>query len=133
MLFQCLPHANHVHSSHHEWVSFECHYFVSRSMVISRMLTLVGAAEVERWLGLWLVQEALETVKEHVANVMGPSSMAYSNTRLKMSKLQAAQVQLLALHFLSTPSQHCTIESPAGPTCRPQSPPATTTCRKLVP
>ncbi len=38
------------------------------------------------------LQEALDTVKEHVGNVMGPSSMAYSNTRLKMSKLQAAQV-----------------------------------------
>lgn len=39
-------------------------------------------------------REALETVKEHVKTVMGPASMAHSNTILKMSKLQAAQVIL---------------------------------------
>lgn len=37
-------------------------------------------------------REALEVVKEHVKNVMGPAAIAYSNTMLKMSKLQAAQV-----------------------------------------
>ena len=40
-------------------------------------------------------KEALETVKEHVRNVMGPASIAYSHTMLKMSKLQAAQVPFL--------------------------------------
>lgn len=37
-------------------------------------------------------REALEVVKDHVKNVMGPAAIAYSNTILKMSKLQAAQV-----------------------------------------
>ncbi len=37
-------------------------------------------------------REALDVVKDHVKNVMGPASIAYSNTILKMSKLQAAQV-----------------------------------------
>ena len=37
-------------------------------------------------------REALEVVKDHVKNVMGPAAIAYSNTVLKMSKLQAAQV-----------------------------------------
>ena len=32
-------------------------------------------------------------VKDHVKNVMGPAAAAYANTMLKMSKLQAAQVQ----------------------------------------
>ena len=33
-------------------------------------------------------KEALELVREHVLGVMGPASMAYSNTTIKMSKLQ---------------------------------------------
>lgn len=32
-------------------------------------------------------------VKEHVLAVLGPASMAFSNTMIKMSKLQAAQVR----------------------------------------
>lgn len=31
-------------------------------------------------------------VKEHVLSILGPASMAYGNTLVKMSKLQAAQV-----------------------------------------
>lgn len=38
-------------------------------------------------------REALDMVKEHVKNVMGPSAAGYANTLLKMSKLQAAQVR----------------------------------------
>jgi len=37
-------------------------------------------------------REALDMVKDHVKNVMGPAAAAYANTMLKMSKLQAAQV-----------------------------------------
>ncbi len=33
-------------------------------------------------------KEALELVREHVLGVMGPASMAYSNTMIKMAKLQ---------------------------------------------
>lgn len=31
-------------------------------------------------------------VKEHVLSILGPASMAYGSTLVKMSKLQAAQV-----------------------------------------
>ena len=33
-------------------------------------------------------KEALELVREHVLGVMGPASMAYSNSMIKMAKLQ---------------------------------------------
>ena len=33
-------------------------------------------------------QEALVLVREHVLGVMGPASMAYSNSMIKMAKLQ---------------------------------------------
>jgi hypothetical protein len=46
-------------------------------------------------------REALEVVKDHVKNVMGPAAIAYSNTVLKMSKLQAAQV------WRATPALQC--------------------------
>jgi len=39
-------------------------------------------------------REAIDMVKEHVLAVLGPASMAFSNTMIKMSKLQAAQVRL---------------------------------------
>jgi hypothetical protein len=44
-------------------------------------------------------REALEVVKDHVKNVMGPAAIAYSNTVLKMSKLQAAQVYATSIMF----------------------------------
>jgi antitoxin component HigA of HigAB toxin-antitoxin module len=44
-------------------------------------------------------REALDVVKDHVKNVMGPASIAYSNTILKMSKLQAAQVYATSIMF----------------------------------
>ena len=37
-------------------------------------------------------KEALEHVREHVRQCLGPASSAFSNTMLKMSKLQGAQV-----------------------------------------
>lgn len=37
-------------------------------------------------------REALDMVKEHVLGVLGPASMAYAATKIKMSALQAAQV-----------------------------------------
>ncbi|KAK9820618.1 hypothetical protein WJX72_012335 [[Myrmecia] bisecta] len=44
-------------------------------------------------------KEALEMVKEHVRNIMGPASVAYSNSMIKMSKLQAAQVYAASIMF----------------------------------
>jgi hypothetical protein len=38
-------------------------------------------------------KEALEMVKEHVLAILGPASVAYADTRVKMSKLQAAQAR----------------------------------------
>ena len=38
-------------------------------------------------------REAIDMVKEHVLAVLGPASMAFANTMIKMSKLQAAQVR----------------------------------------
>ena len=37
-------------------------------------------------------REAIDMVKEHVLAVLGPASVAFSNTQIRMSKLQAAQV-----------------------------------------
>ena len=37
-------------------------------------------------------KEALELVREHVLGVMGPASMAYSNTTIKKSKLQVRYI-----------------------------------------
>ncbi len=45
-------------------------------------------------------REALDMVKDHVKNVMGPAAAAYGQTMLKMSKLQAAQVR-------SSQGAHC--------------------------
>ena len=36
-------------------------------------------------------KEALDLVREHVLGVMGSAGMAYSNTMLKMSKLQVSR------------------------------------------
>ena len=44
-------------------------------------------------------KEALDMVKEHVLSVLGPASMALANTRIKMSKLQAAQVYAASIMF----------------------------------
>ena len=44
-------------------------------------------------------KEALEMVKEHVLSILGPASMAYANTPIKMSKLQAAQVYAASIMF----------------------------------
>lgn len=44
-------------------------------------------------------KEALEMVKEHVLAILGPASMAYADTRVKMSKLQAAQVYAASIMF----------------------------------
>ncbi|GAB4818218.1 hypothetical protein N2152v2_005264 [Parachlorella kessleri] len=44
-------------------------------------------------------QEALAMVKEHVLSILGPASMAYANTLVKMSKLQAAQVYAASIMF----------------------------------
>lgn len=38
-------------------------------------------------------KEALEHVREHVKSCLGPAAGAFSNTMLKMSKLQGAQVR----------------------------------------
>lgn len=44
-------------------------------------------------------RDAVELVKEHVLSVLGPASMAFSNTMIKMSKLQGAQVYAASLMF----------------------------------
>ena len=44
-------------------------------------------------------KEALDMVKEHVLSVLGPASMAFADTRIKMSKLQAAQVYAASIMF----------------------------------
>lgn len=44
-------------------------------------------------------RDAVELVKEHVLSVLGPASMAFSNTMIKMSQLQAAQVYAASLMF----------------------------------
>ena len=45
-------------------------------------------------------REALDMVKEHVLAILGPASVAFSNTLIKMSKLQAAQVCAAAATML---------------------------------
>lgn len=37
-------------------------------------------------------KEALDMVRDHVRSIMGPATVAFPNTMLQMSKLQAAQV-----------------------------------------
>lgn len=44
-------------------------------------------------------REALEMVKEHMLGAMGPASMAFADTVIKMSKLQAAQVYAASIMF----------------------------------
>jgi hypothetical protein len=44
-------------------------------------------------------REALQLVKEHVLAVLGPASMAVSNSVVKMSKLQAAQLYAASIMF----------------------------------
>ncbi|KAL3131693.1 hypothetical protein ABBQ38_007985 [Trebouxia sp. C0009 RCD-2024] len=44
-------------------------------------------------------KEALQLVREHVLGVMGPASMAYSSSMIKMAKLQAAQVYAASIMF----------------------------------
>lgn len=44
-------------------------------------------------------KEALEMVKEHVLSALGPASMAYADTMIKMSKLQSAQVYAASILF----------------------------------
>lgn len=44
-------------------------------------------------------KEALEMVKEHVLSILGPASMAFADTMIKMSKLQAAQVYAASIMF----------------------------------
>jgi gas vesicle protein len=44
-------------------------------------------------------KEALDMVKEHVLSILGPASMAVADTRIKMSKLQAAQVYAASIMF----------------------------------
>ena len=49
-------------------------------------------------------KEALELVREHVLGVMGPASMAYSNTMIKMSKLQVCHTAVPLTPCLSAPA-----------------------------
>lgn len=44
-------------------------------------------------------KEALEMVKEHVLSILGPASMTFADTMIKMSKLQAAQVYAASIMF----------------------------------
>lgn len=44
-------------------------------------------------------REALEMVKDHLLGTLGPASMAYADTVIKMSKLQAAQVYAASIMF----------------------------------
>jgi len=44
-------------------------------------------------------KEALDMVKEHVLSVLGPASMAFADTMIKMSKLQSAQVYAASIMF----------------------------------
>jgi hypothetical protein len=38
-------------------------------------------------------REALDMVKEHIRNIMGPASVAFAEASIRMSTLQAAQVR----------------------------------------
>jgi hypothetical protein len=44
-------------------------------------------------------KEALDMVKEHILSILGPASMALADTRIKMSKLQSAQVYAASIMF----------------------------------
>ncbi len=55
-------------------------------------------------------KEALELVREHVLGVMGPASMAYSNTMIKMAKLQVCVVALADYIGAEIASMHCQID-----------------------
>jgi len=44
-------------------------------------------------------REAIEMVKEHMLGALGPASMAYGDTVIKMSKLQSAQVYAASIMF----------------------------------
>lgn len=44
-------------------------------------------------------KEALDMVKDHVRSIMGPAAMAFANTMLQISKLQAAQVYAASIMF----------------------------------
>lgn len=44
-------------------------------------------------------KEALEMVKEHVLGMLGPASVGFANTMIKMSKLQGAQVYAASILF----------------------------------
>lgn len=44
-------------------------------------------------------KEAIEMVKEHMLGVLGPASVAYGDTVIKMSKLQSAQVYAASIMF----------------------------------
>jgi hypothetical protein len=44
-------------------------------------------------------KEAIEMVKEHMLGALGPASMAYGDTVIKMSKLQSAQVYAASIMF----------------------------------
>jgi hypothetical protein len=44
-------------------------------------------------------KEAIEVVKEHMMSLMGPANSAYSNTILKSSKLQSAQIYAASVMF----------------------------------
>lgn len=64
-------------------------------------------------------KEALDLVREHVLGVMGSASMAYSNTMLKMSKLQvgtSASLNLTAV--LVRASLTCCCQMQAQLECR---------------
>ncbi len=52
-------------------------------------------------------KEALELVREHVLGVMGPASMAYSNTMIKMAKLQVCVYVLADLFGAGIASMQC--------------------------
>lgn len=57
-------------------------------------------------------KEALELVREHVLGVMGPASMAYSNTMIKMAKLQVCVFALAEFPLFGTgiASMQCFID-----------------------
>lgn len=44
-------------------------------------------------------KEAIEMVKEHMLGILGPASVAYGDTVIKMSKLQSAQVYAASIMF----------------------------------
>lgn len=60
------------------------------SLRIEKALT--GCAWVQALTEGIHTKEALDLVREHVRGIMGPAAVAFSNSMIKMSKLQAAQV-----------------------------------------